>query len=161
MNFLSPPWNGNQLTNPANPTRWNHQSTATTEFIFVDGLDPCPPDPEVKSLWPRGPYLCYYTDPSHPTPEQWARGGKEEHDLAILQRYDPRTMSLRINIPILHVAGKRDPFYQQSDLLAGLCSANASSVIHDGGHFVPKYTHTTANIVRMIDALVGRVQHWC
>ncbi|KAK9641955.1 hypothetical protein HCH54_007403 [Aspergillus fumigatus] len=124
------------------PTRWNHQSTATTEFIFVDGLDPCPPDREVKSLWPGGPYLCYYTYPSHPTPEQWARGGKEEHDLAILQRYDPRTMSLRINIPILHVAGKRDPFYQKSDLLAGLCSANASSVIHGWRSFCTQvYAH--------------------
>ncbi|RHZ57056.1 hypothetical protein CDV55_103243 [Aspergillus turcosus] len=208
------------------------------EFFFVDGLEPCPPDPEVKSLWPGGPYLSYYTTP---TPEQLEEayslvlevmaedgpfdgvigfsqgaalaasmtlqhqkdqptaaplfslgvflgaslpfdldstlaqqsvvaskhqpsgylGSKDEDDLLILQRYDPRTTSLRIDLPILHVAGKRDPFYQQSELLVGLCSVDSASVIHDGGHFVPKDTHTTARIVRLIEALVGRVQHRC
>ncbi|OJJ77751.1 hypothetical protein ASPBRDRAFT_50590 [Aspergillus brasiliensis CBS 101740] len=82
-------------------------------------------------------------------------------DPLILQRYDPRQTALRIEIPTLHVIGKTDPFRQQGELLVQLSSGDATSVIHDGGHIVPRDRTFTAKIVRLIETMVGRVQHLC
>ena len=74
------------------------------------------------------------------------------------QMYHPSVDSVRINIPTVHVYGRRDKWRLHSKDLVKLCSSNLTTVFeHDGGHEIPK--SASEEICDAIETAASTVWH--
>lgn len=154
MNFLSPPWNGNQLAGIIN------QLPQQSSFLSMAWIPVHPI--EKSSLY--GPGVRIFAI----TPTQVTQPPNSGHVAARRSMISPYSSGMilarcRCGLTSPYCMLLEREILSTRRAICWLASARRMLPLSymDGGHFVPKYTHTTAKIVRMIDALVGRVQHWC
>ena len=74
----------------------------------------------------------------------------------LLRRYHPAQLpfGIQIRVPSLHVFGTQDPYLGQARLLVELCDEKMrSTMIHDGGHSVPRGTAFRQSLVSAISSM--------
>lgn len=86
----------------------------------------------------------------------------DEDQLVWLGRYHPdKTPKSKLQIPILHVIGKHDPYHLQARALARMHAdpTHAAFLEHSGGHEVPREQRVQKEIANQILQLCHGVSH--
>ena len=80
----------------------------------------------------------------------------------ILGRYHPdRTPTARIRQPTLHMIGDQDEYASQGQMLAKMCTGQATVIHHPEGHRIPRDKDFQGKAARAIERLISRVSLAC